>query len=147
MRGIDPTIQAHIEESQPYHAVRLEEHAFYILHELCNKDKHRLLHTVTTARGATTAHLLYTRATGKELTIAPFFAEQGPVQDGTPVIRFRISGQSGGDQVKMETNLQFDIAFDQGAEPVAGEPVVQVLSTMAFGFRSVVDQFISLGGV
>ena len=136
IHGASVTAQARIEALQPYHHARnAQQDPLWMLQDLNNTDKHRLIPTCIVSGH----HFIRVVFPKKELVDVEF-PFNGPIQDGTELCRFVLARQRL--EVEMESELFGAIAFQQigGAQY---EPVVPGLSQLANYVKGVIDSFAS----
>ena len=150
IRGIAPNVQAEIATVQPFNPPGKDLNPLWLVHELSNFDKHRMLHLTTTIRGTTEITVTFTflnSGNRRPLSVTPIFSQTGAVQDGAVVARFRTSGTWPNTEATAESNVVFDIGFDMSSVAVAGDPVAQTLSSLAFRVRELVNHLVGVGGL
>ena len=132
MRGMSRAARACIQRLQPYHR---RKHPglwlLWMLEELSNIDKHRLLHLTGAVPMGMSFHIEGTSVQRVE-AIEAF---PGPVAEGRPLTR--VHGEFGRPlDVRVTTSMAPDVAFDARTEArsVRGAPVLEVLA----GFRDVI---------
>lgn len=129
IKGISPAAQTIIKGAQPFgpdHA-----HPLYILHELWNRDKHRLLNTVVAYPQV--FGLLYFFPDGR-MDGSQFVTVPPDVKDGTEL--FRAPHPGPGVEVKGEGAVS-SVVFDDGL--VKGQPVSEVLDKLLHFAESVIS--------
>ncbi len=133
-RGLSPAALTVVEEIQPFHASgKSEGHPLWVLHELCNIDKHRSLNLTNTALGA--SKLTVTPSGGVTLRASQITAD-GPVQDGTELARWAVDVASKG-KIELDGEIGIDVAFDE-AGPAKGEIVRHGLDLLGNSVKSIV---------
>jgi hypothetical protein len=125
IEGVPRHPAAIIEDLQPFQRGQ-EAHLdpLWLLHELSNYDKHRLLHTVVAAlRGAS----YFVSAPAGSRTEDPLVM-RGPVKHGTVIARWPLDPEAGiaTPDVGRPFQLHFEIAFDADG-PGNGQPVGEQL--------------------
>jgi len=138
--GVDPRVKAIIERLQPYNRTDgpADLHPLYLLHNLDNRDKHRVLNlAITTVRpqGLNLSNLVNVRH--RVLSQAT-----GALEDGTEFARFKLERADDAipGKVYLNTNLESEITFDKEG-PGRGLPVADVLDGI---MQSVSDVFVAL---
>jgi hypothetical protein len=146
IRGVtNESARAFIKQLQPFRARKAgldpTLHRFWILNELSNADKHRLLNPLGVITGAGRFRL----NPGGQLTLAPVEVRaDGPVEDGAVLARWRIRLPPGGKgHVTVEGDITYDVAFDE-AGPARGGPVSEVLDDLGNFVFATRDYFIKL---
>jgi hypothetical protein len=128
IRGLGDVARKGIEAIQPFNSTGEDPraHPFWVLQELCNSDKHRLLNMTGGIFGASQLDL----RTSGDLRIERIEVRgDGPVEDGDALARWRFLGGKG--QVTLDGDIAYDVAFDQ-AGPAKGERVgngIDILGT------------------
>lgn len=130
IRGLPRNAQASIEEIQPFQrkqAPRL--HLLWVLQELSNWDKHRLLHITNVATGARNL----------SLKPSPGVKVDGEIENGAELACFKVTGvPNGSGKVDMEGDIIYGIAFDK-AGPGNG-------SLVAEGLKQLIEVVGKVGG-
>ena len=121
IRGIHPDAKAVVEELQPYH--RGEEfayHRLWMLRELSNADKHRLLHPT----------LLHPAAMGffpDEIDVSDITWKLGPVENGAEIARYPFSGEAG-TEMDVKAHFTFRVGFRQGSPlPILPDDILNTM--------------------
>jgi len=121
IRGIHPDAKAVIKGLQPYHrGDKFAYHRLWMLRELSNADKHRLLHPT----------LLQPAAMGyfpDEVDVSDITWTLGPVDNGAEIARYPFSGEPG---TEMDVKARF--TFRVGFRPGLPLPILpdDILNTM-----------------
>jgi hypothetical protein len=121
IRGIHPDAKAVIKRLQPYHrGEKSAYHRLWMLRELSNADKHRLLHPT----------LLQPAAMGffpDEVDLSDITWKLGPVENGAEIARYPYSGEEGA-EMDVKAHFTFRVGFRQGS-PLPILPT-DILNTM-----------------
>ena len=124
VRGIPDRVRAVVETAQPCRNDQPKNNALWVLHELCNSEKHQQLPVVEIFRNVdvSVSHLR-----GIE-RIQTKHANPGPLKDGTEIARWKIEAITGEGDVKVDFKLARDIVLDVARPPcVAGHSLISVL--------------------
>jgi hypothetical protein len=124
IRGIAPAAKTIIEGLQPYHrGEKFAYHRLWMLRELSNADKHRLLHPA----------LLMPQAMAMfagEVKISNITWTLGPVKNGAEIARYPYFGETG---VEMDMNpyFTFGVGFRQGSPiPILPDDILKTMSVV-----------------
>ncbi len=121
IRGVHPDARVIIESLQPYHrGEKFEYHRLWMLRELSNADKHRLLHPT----------LLQPAAMGffpDEVDLSDITWKLGPVENGAEIARYPYSGEVDA-EMDVAAHFTFHVGFRQGS-PLPILPT-DILNTM-----------------
>ena len=124
-----------IERFQPYNAVRPRNDGLAILQRLSNLDKHEAIHAGYTLVGSVTV-----RPLEPNVAIEPVWAKRphGPVEDGTPLVCFRVYDLTSGGQMKMEFKIKVEaeLFIRFGSPPMT----LQMVSQLGDGVARIVDE-------
>jgi hypothetical protein len=123
--GIDRKPLAQVQWLQPYRRAG-DADPLWIVHYLDIVDKHRRLNLVSPI-----LRRLVTRPVGVIVDLERY---AGPFEDGTPIARFRMTGD-----MSVNTEFAFDIAF--GETMLQGHPVLDVLEFLRVYTAGVVARF------
>jgi hypothetical protein len=126
IRGWAPGAQAAVEGLQPYHRGNAyESDPLWVLHELDNINKHRLLHTAF----ANGTGFTLDPARCRNLTIGPGQIESlgGAITTDTPIARVPAHPADPQFEMHMEVQPALDVAFAQGTPIVEYESVYKTL--------------------
>lgn len=119
LRGATPEAKALIEATQPYHAGKdARSHPLWVLRELSNWDKHRVLHTVANSIGPTGV------LAGEEILERIEFVAPGIVQEGAELAKFTLKSEA---SPEMKVQLYFALHVTFGDGPAVGRNVDRVL--------------------
>lgn len=124
IRGVAPAAKTIIKDLQPYHrGEKFAYHRLWMLRELSNADKHRVLHPT----------LLLPQAMGMfdDLGISDITLSLGPVENGTEVARYPYTGEA---DAKMDVSpyFTFGIGFRQGVPlPILPTDILNTMSSAA----------------
>lgn len=139
-RYIEPLKQKHktaIERWQPYRYGNLGKRSpLYLLHELNNADKHRLLQVA----GGNVAGYFAGAAWGRERFPDYRITLHQPVEDGARIGRVRAADVRGR-RVRREQKIPALIAFWKGCPAVEGRGVTYILSQMEEKVSEIVESF------
>lgn len=141
IRGLTQAAQDLVERLQPFQQADPHLHRLWVLHELSNVDKHRLLHRAGLVSGASKLKLSADAHVGVQILEV---RQDGPVEDGTKLAQWRVGlppGQSG--SVTLEGDISYEVAFDP-AGPARGAPVVPALDVLGRYVLAVVEEFAKL---
>lgn len=134
IRGVSPQAAAIVEKLQPYQ--RGNDYArspLWVLHELWNMDKHRLVAVVgMNALVPQTRFTTGLSGSGRTFEQAMMF----PFQDGANLMRIGLLNGETESPVKVEMDLELAIVFGDG--PADGYKVVEALNTCALFASAVV---------
>jgi hypothetical protein len=131
MRGMSRSARACLERLQPYHRKNPHLRLLWMLEELSNVDKHRLLPLT----GAVPMGMSFHVGGTSMIRLEGIEAFPGPIEEGKPLTR--VHGEFGRPlDVTVKTSIAPDVAFDKRSEArsVRGLSVLDVLS----GFRDVI---------
>lgn len=117
MADMDPWVQRVIENMQPYHAPTPEKDGLYVLHEMCNTYKHRLLSPVLFA--ASSARLSF-HPVNCSVENVRLHSIQGELSNGQVIAEFEVPDMVAGSSLVIEAAPDFDVTFPPGT---AGEGV------------------------
>jgi hypothetical protein len=127
MRGVDAMAQAIIEGLQPYHSgANITTHPLWVLHQLCNIDKHRRLCLIQNPIGSV-------ELVNNSTFIVTDMKESicHPLKDDTEILRFRIRTLSNFQgEVKVRQKVPPQIAFEETIplpDVYAGEVLQEIL--------------------
>jgi len=122
--GVSAQAAVRIEAAQPYHAgPDAEKVLIWVLHELNNTDKHRMIPVTTTYTFV--GHVRIIRTDGSFVDILPPQEEmRHALHDGMEIARVQMT--DGMDGVTFDIPLGFDVAFDQ-AGGVIRHPTTSLL--------------------
>jgi hypothetical protein len=134
IRGMKPSAQGIIEELQPYNGGQVTD-PLWMLHELSNADKHRLLHTCGTVLEGSNYAIRHLEP-GVKITKARWIF--GPVEDNATVGYLYVT-KSGDPDAKMTVDftLTYRVAFENRTND-AGQPLPtngQLINTTMFEIR------------
>lgn len=125
IRGIDPTLQDLIESFQPYHRVPdKERHHLFVLQELWNEDKHRIIPTVGGVHSIEGLSIGGPGITYIRYLSTSNFVFKGDLRDGAEIGRAKLVSTNPDEQVKVD--LVAEIAFEKSG-PGLGESVTELL--------------------
>ena len=112
IRGLADDAQAVIENIQPWQRRENPEgHRLWALQEISNWDKHRLLHLTNVVAAVNNITLT---SKGSGTVKQTFTCPDGPVEDGTELACFTISGPPNSQgEVNVDADIIYDIAFDK----------------------------------
>ena len=121
IRGIHPDAKAIIESLQPYHrGEKFAFHRLWMLRELSNADKHRLLHP-TLLQPSAMAYF------ADELDVFDITWTLGPVENGAEIARYPYSGEVGA-EMDVKANFTFRIGFRQGSPlPILPDSILNTI--------------------
>lgn len=124
VRGVHPDAQAIIERMQPYHRADYRDHPLWLLHELWNMDKHRVVPVIGMISTRTTFFRLALVAPVEVARLHAFV----PFEDGAEIGRLKLAPHQPSD-AKVYLDQALSVLFDQ-AEPGLGKPVIPILEEM-----------------
>lgn len=135
VRGLSDAAQKVVASVQPFehNGNAPERHVLWVLHELCNADKHRSLNLTSTALGTSSLTL---EVSGVEVERSQVRAD-GPVEDGAELARWLVTAPSGYGKVEMNGKITLDVALDE-AGPAKGETVQATLDVLGTSVKSIV---------
>lgn len=124
--GLDPTVQAIVETTQPFQSERPEEHPLRWLSLLSNRDKHRRLH-VAQAAAVGSEIVLKTELGDMPIGVrddagrlrSPVQLTPGPLQEGAVVAQLTLPPVDF--EVPVDLSLVLDLVFADG--PLVGRPL------------------------
>jgi hypothetical protein len=126
VQGMPSAARGRIERFQPYHRrKRPTAKSLWILEELSNVDKHRLLHLTTTDLTGATYKVT---ASGQKLWVQELKTKLGPLQEGAIVTRIRADVDPGA-HMHVEANTVLDVTFDKKLEAKSARGL-RVMSTL-----------------
>ncbi len=129
--GVSTTAQDIIEKFQPLKAQDPERHALSVLAQLSNTDKHRTLNVV-----GVFANIDYLSFSGP--TTGLTLGHNKHVLPGTEICRIRLGAAEVGEELKMETQIRAEIAFEK-AGLFEGHPVAPCLGALHDLTRNILD--------
>ena len=142
IQGVSTSAEAIIDSLQPYHrGANAEEDALWVLRELNNVDKHRLL-LVTTITMEGPLEFEFNPPLRVDLRDRPKgaidmeFFHGGPIKNGGVFARFRTTSS----EVKMDRKPFSTVAFDE-AGFARGKPVIPLLSETSGIVREIIESF------
>jgi hypothetical protein len=126
---------AFIESVQPFHHEQdTRAHALWVLQELGNADKHRLLNTTGATLGMRGFQVQHQ---GGVAIKTSFVRGDGPVTDGAELARWQIEQPLlAAGQVTVEGDIAYDVAFEE-AGPARGESVRHGLDMLGTAVKSI----------
>jgi hypothetical protein len=130
IHGSTPHARELVAQIQPFHAIDPSQHPLWILHQLWNWDKHRVLHT------ANNTLIEAGIASGAENLTNVRFAQPGPIAENTELVRYE-APQCPDAQAQFWFGL--DVTFADG--PAHGMKVESLMTTV---FDTVIDVVIRL---
>ena len=109
--GVSAEAQTRIQAAQPYHAGGDAECTLtWVVHELNNTDKHRVIPITTTY--SFVGHVRMRKLDGRQVDIVPPKDEvREPLHDGMEIARVPVT--DGMDGAKFDIPIGFDVAFEQ----------------------------------
>lgn len=132
IRGLPAQAIASIEEIQPFQREQApDRHRLWVLQELSNWDKHRLLHLTSVVTGA--RNFSIDPGPGASIEVLQV-RDDGEVEDGAELLRFKATGETDF-HVDVRGEIIYDIAFDKTG-PAGGS----ILSKGLQDLISVVEQ-------
>jgi len=146
LRLIDPSHRALFERHQPYSGNNGgERDPLWILKEMNDTDKHRLIHFT----GVALRDLRYSLPDGKTMTLGEgamidsvksgrWQNPPGGFVDGAELCRFRNDGEA---EVQVKIDLATEIRFDKSCGPGAGLHVIRALGLMHNRVGKIVESF------
>jgi hypothetical protein len=134
-RGLSPAALSVVDSVQPFRhgGQEPDRHLLWVLQELCNVDKHRMLNLSSTALGAMNLTL---EAEGSVQVQRSKVREDGPIEDGAEMVRWSVIA-SGEGKVEMNGQIAVDVAFNE-AGPAKGERVKGGLDMLGGAVGSIV---------
>lgn len=130
IKGSTVHARALIEQMQPFHGANPGEHPLWVLHQLWNWDKHRVLHMAgNTLVGAGVA-------SGTENLKSVRFAQPGPLAENTVLVRYEVPQAS---DAQAQFYFGVDLTFTDG--PAHGMKVERLMTAAV---DAVVDAVIRL---
>jgi len=137
IRQLTARQKAAIERLQPYHASNPASHPLWILHEIDNADKHRLIQLA--------GSILDFKGLGiNELwgyDIIHFNVGGGLVEDGTQIADFTLVQTRTEARVSMNPEFTFEIVFGKASPMPPGTPLVSTLSDIVSYVQGTVTSF------
>jgi hypothetical protein len=121
IRGIHPDAKTLFKDLQPYQrGDKFAYHRLWMLRELSNADKHRLLHPT----------LLQPAAMGyfpDEVDVSDITWTLGPVENGAEIARYPFSGEPGA-EVDVKAHFTFRVGFRQGSPlPILPDDILNTM--------------------
>jgi hypothetical protein len=145
IRGMSRDMRAVVERLQPYHRQKNPSaRLLWLLEELANVDKHRLL--PLTAAALVGSQFRLSSTSPGPLAVHQIEVFPGPLKPNAILARFAIDGAPGLD-MNVEAHAVMDIAFSQDGEIKAlrGESVIATLAAIAsFVDKSVMPELVKL---
>jgi hypothetical protein len=134
VRDLDQKAQALVESVQPYRGDGVSD-PLWLLHELSNADKHRVLSVGVSALEETGFNILPKRNVSRIVgyRIGPFDI----FEDGAEVGRVQFERTDPDDTVDMDVTLTYMVAFGEGTDadgrplPIVGMPLLRTLKAIA----------------
>ncbi|MFC1971307.1 hypothetical protein ACFLV0_05230 [Chloroflexota bacterium] len=126
IKDIPMRAQKIIEELQPYHSVDAHTHPLWLLHRLCNIDKHRRLQLIGVPIGriSTVQDGTYKISNVKLNT-------KHPLRNGAVILNAVISPRSNFQKVRVEQDVPPQVTFEEDIalpKRYAGEILVEILT-------------------
>lgn len=136
--GVSDAAAGRIRAAQPFNAGDGAERVLtWILHELNNADKHRLIPVVLDHTSVVHVHLR--KRDGSLIEVVPVREElREPLRDGLEIARLSITDIADGDS--LDVPFGFDLAFEQLGD-VQRHPATQLLGEMADYIERLVESF------
>jgi len=133
IEGVSARAHVLVETYQPYHGIPADQDSLWMLQDLNNTDKHRLIPTCFIAGD----HLRVFFPNGEQSDFMYLFPGS-VLQDGTELCHLRLLNDL---EVNMNAQLFCTIAFEQigGAQ---NQAVVPILTQMAHYVRMIVESFV-----
>jgi hypothetical protein len=127
-----------IERQQPFQATdgSPSDDPLWLLYRLSNFDRHQFLHVVATVTRESFQSFQPKRAGTRFAKVSAAYRQFG---DGDEVARYRVLPGPSID-VRVETSVRFDIAFDEDS-PVGGRSVVKTLASIGVRVGEIVRDF------
>lgn len=144
INGVSDDVRALIERLQPFHAREKgeepEAHILYVLNELWNTDKHRVLHLCSTIADVSVSDV---RAEGRVQIENLVIREPGRVERAAEIARYRlvhdlpIRGS-----VKVDAEITYDVALDEAGPLVTrGQSVRKAIPVLGTYVAAVLREF------
>lgn len=134
---LTPQQKAVIEGLQPYHGSNPASHPLWILHEINNADKHRLIQLAS--------GILEFKGLGiNELwgyNIIDLNVGGGLVEDGTQIADFTLVQTDPKARVHMNPDFAFEIVFGKGSPVPPGTPLLSTLSDIVCHVQGIITSF------
>lgn len=139
LQSVAPVHRALFERLQPYQrGSQAQTHPLWLLHELSNTDKHRLVPVISTVVADNSLKINSMQASG---IIDIRAGGRGQAVDGAILAQFRMPGA----HVNADTEVSLEIQFGQGNTVAVGEPLFPVLKRiLSYIEKDVVHQFLPL---
>jgi hypothetical protein len=149
IRDLSDSHRAFIERLQPYHARNPHEHPLWLLHELNNTDKHRLLplSNVAVYYGPDPNGMLGIYFTGGdfskkqmtqlELTLHTKVGK--PMDNNAKIATFKVVNWGLQKQVQVQAKLTSSIIFDKGIGDNSGRRVDETLKSIFSSVQDIID--------
>jgi hypothetical protein len=126
IRGIHPDAKTIIKGLQPYHrGEKFAYHRLWMLRELSNSDKHRLLHPTLLRPQPVIA------AFADDIDISDITLALGPVENGAEIARHPFSGEAEAEE-GMNPHFTFGVGFRQGSPlPILPDDILNTLDVVS----------------
>lgn len=105
--GLDDATFDIIEKLQPYNGSNPQRNALWLLHELSNVDKHSVVHGSYAVVPDSKPEIV---SSGSDVIFEQVL-HVGPMQEGTPVVRFRMWETTPNSDVRVHCNVPLDVAI------------------------------------
>jgi hypothetical protein len=134
---LTPRQKALIEGLQPYHGSNPASHPLWILHEINNADKHRLIQLA--GRALEFKSLGFNQLWGYDFI--DLNVGGGLVEDGAQIADFTLIQRDPKAHVYMNLDFTFDIVFGKGSPVPPGTPLVSTLADIVSCVQGIVTSF------
>ena len=142
IRGLSPEAKAFVERCQPFTCGNPKGHFLWILQELSNADKHRLLNFASTYNIKGDMIMEWEPAvSGIEWTR---LTSQGKLEDGAEFFRICVTGASPDTKADVTGQFAYAVLFDESVPSTAKLPVWRVLEGAGKFVGAVINEFVKL---
>jgi hypothetical protein len=121
--GIAENHEVIVRDVQPFNAAGAElAHPLYVLRQISNRDKHRVLHTTYAVLGAAGFRIYDTEDIS---AVGEFTVTFGTIEPGAEVFRIRVEASGPDPRARVDAETELGIAFDWPDEPGLHEESVE----------------------